>query len=151
MDGRDVSRDTSLLRFGIGQPVPRTEDPRLLRGEGRYTDDVKLPGQAYAVFVRSRHAHGVIRGIAADEARAMPGVLAIYTGADLDAAGFGTLKCMLPANNRDGTPMHQPAWPALATDRVRYLGDALACVVAETVAQAKDAAAATPRVTSTWR
>jgi aerobic carbon-monoxide dehydrogenase large subunit len=142
MDVRERSHDLSLTKFGIGQPVPRTEDPRLLRGDGRYTDDLKLPGQAYAVMVRSRHAHGIIRGIATDAARAMPGVLGIYTGADLDKAGFGTLKCMLPAMNRDGTPMHQPSWPALATDRVRYLGDAVACVVAETVAQAKDAAEA---------
>jgi aerobic carbon-monoxide dehydrogenase large subunit len=142
MDVRERSHDLSLTKFGIGQPVPRTEDPRLLRGDGRYTDDLKLPGQAYAVMVRSRHAHGIIRGIATGAARAMPGVLGIYTGADLDKAGFGTLKCMLPAMNRDGTPMHQPSWPALATDRVRYLGDAVACVVAETVAEAKDAAEA---------
>jgi carbon-monoxide dehydrogenase large subunit len=143
MDVRDRSHDVvSPLKFGIGQPMPRSEDPRLLRGEGRYTDDVKLPGQAYAVMVRSRHAHGIIKGIATDAARAMPGVLGVYTGADLDKAGFGTLKCMMPAMNRDGTPMHQPAWHALATDRVRYLGDAVACVVAETVTQAKDAAEA---------
>jgi carbon-monoxide dehydrogenase large subunit len=142
MDARDNSRDTGLLKFGIGQPVPRSEDPRLLRGQGRYTDDVKLAGQAYAVIVRSRHAHGIIRAIETDEARALPGVLGVYTGADLDAAGFGTLTCMLPADNRDGTKMHQPPWPALARDRVLYLGDAVACVVAETVAEAKDAAEA---------
>src|SRR5207245_1247416 len=117
-------------------------DPRLLRGEGRYTDDIKLPGQAYAAIVRSRNAHGTIRGIDGGAARTVPGVLGVYTGADLNAAGFGTLKCMLPANNRDGTTMHQPAWTALATDRVRYLGDAVAFVVAETAAQAKDAAEA---------
>src|SRR6266851_1245549 len=122
--------------------VPRSEDPRLLRGEGRYTDDIKLPGQAYAAIVRSRNAHGTIRGIDGGAARTMPGVLGVYTGADLNAAGFGTLKCMLPATNRDGTIMHQPAWTALATDRVRYLGDAVAFVVAETAAQAKDAAEA---------
>src|SRR5437763_7551980 len=142
MDVRERSHDLSLSKFGIGQPVRRTEDPRLLRGEGRYTDDIKLPGQAYAVMVRSRHAHGVIEGLATEAARAMPGVLGVYTGADLDGAGFGTLKCMLPAMNRDGTAMHQPPWPALARDRVRYLGDAVACVVAETVSQAKDAAEA---------
>jgi carbon-monoxide dehydrogenase large subunit len=142
MDARDASLDVSLTKFGIGQPVPRSEDPRLLRGEGRYTDDIKLPGQAYAVIVRSRHAHGIIRGIATAAARAMPGVLGVYTGGDLDAAGFGTFTCMMPAINRDGTKMHQPAWHALASDRVRYLGDAVACVVAETVAAAKDAAEA---------
>src|SRR5258708_31513142 len=121
MDVRDASRDVGLLKFGIGQAVPRSEAPRLLRGQRRYTDDVKLAGQVYAVIVRSRHAHGIIRSIATDEARGMPGVLGIYTGADLDAAGFGTLKCMLPSNNRDGTPMHQPAWPALPSDPLRYL------------------------------
>src|SRR3981081_1694851 len=76
-------------RFAIGQPVPRSEDPVLLRGEGRYSDDVSLPGQAYAVMVRSHHAHGVIRGIDTAAARAMPGVLAIYAAADLAAGGIG--------------------------------------------------------------
>jgi carbon-monoxide dehydrogenase large subunit len=140
MDARENLRDPSLMKFGIGQPVPRTEDPRLLQGQGRYTDDINLPAQAYAVMVRSRYAHGVIRGIDADEARQMPGVLGVYTAADLNAAGFGLLKCAMIINSRDGTPMHQPDWPALASDRVRYLGDAVAFVVAETAAQAKDAA-----------
>src|SRR5271170_302716 len=93
MDVRDTSHDWALTKFGIGQPVPRTEDPRLLRGEGRYTDDINLPGQAYAVMVRSRYAHGTILSIGTEEARAMPGVLGIYTGADLTAAGFGPMPC----------------------------------------------------------
>src|SRR2546426_12730076 len=76
-------------RFAIGQPVPRSEDPVLLRGEGHYADDVSLPGQAYAVMVRSHHAHGVIRGIDSAAARAMPAVLAIYTAADLAARRIG--------------------------------------------------------------
>ena len=84
--------DPSILepeeRFAIGQPVPRTEDPVLLRGAGHYADDVSLPGQAYAVMVRSHHAHGVIRHIDTAEARAMPGVLAVYTAADLAAGGY---------------------------------------------------------------
>ena len=142
MDVRDASQDWTLRKFGIGQPVPRSEDPYLLRGEGRYTDDVNLPSQAYAVMVRSRHAHGTLRRIDTAVAREMPGVLGVFTGADLDAAGYGTLKCLLPATNRDGTPMRQPAWPALATDRVRYVGDAVACVVAENAVQARDAAEA---------
>ena len=83
----ETSVDWSLQKFGIGQPVPRTEDPHLVRGEGRYTDDVNLPGQAYAAIVRSRHAHGVIRKIDLEAARAMPGVLAAYTAADL--SGYG--------------------------------------------------------------
>jgi aerobic carbon-monoxide dehydrogenase large subunit len=127
-----------IAKFGVGQSVPRVEDSRLLRGDGRYTDDVSLPGQAYAVMVRSRHAHGVIRTIDAAAARAMPGLLAVYTGADLTS--YGTLKCIVPFDNRDGTPMRKPARPALAVDKVRYVGDPIACVVAETLLQAKDAA-----------
>jgi carbon-monoxide dehydrogenase large subunit len=137
-------RDDSLssLKFGIGQPVPRTEDPRLLRGQGRYTDDVNLPGQVHAVMVRSRHAHGVIRGIDTTEARAMPGVLGVWTGADLEAAGYGPLKCTVTFPNRDGSPMRLPRRPAMPTDKVRFVGDPVAVVVAETPAQAKDAAEA---------
>ena len=130
----------ALMKFGIGQPVVRTEDPILVRGEGCYTDDVKLPGEAYAVMVRSRVAHGVLRGIDSSSARAMPGVLGVYTGADL--AQYGTLKCIVPFNNRDGTPMIRPPRPALATDKVRWVGDPVAFVVAETLLQAKDAAEA---------
>ena len=140
MDARDTAHDWSLQQFGIGQPVPRSEDPRLLKGEGRYTDDISLPGQAYAVIVRSRVAHGILRSVDTAEARAMPGVLAVYTAADLK--DYGTFKCVVTFPNRDGTPMKLPVWTALATDKVRYVGDAIACVVAETPAQAKDAAEA---------
>jgi aerobic carbon-monoxide dehydrogenase large subunit len=127
-------------KFAVGQSVPRSEDPMLLRGQGRYTDDVSLPGEAYAVMVRSRNAHGIIRSIDADAARKMPGVLAVYTAADLDA--YGPLKCVVPLNNRDGTPMRKPWRGALAKDKVRYVGDPVACVVADTVLAAKDAAEA---------
>ena len=113
-----------------------------MRGEGRFTDDVGVAGQAYAVMVRSRHAHGFIRAIDVAAARAMPGVLGVYTGADLSAAGYGTFKCIVPFNNRDGSPMRKPARPALPTDKVRFVGDPIACVVAETLLQAKDAAEA---------
>src|SRR5580692_2597895 len=130
----------SIERFAIGQSVPRVEDPMLLRGEGRYTDDVSLPGQAYAVMVRSRHAHGRIRNIDADAARKMPGVLAVYTAQDLEA--YGALKCVVPLKNRDGSPMKKPWRGALAKDKVRYVGDPIACVVAETLDAAKDAAEA---------
>ena len=130
----------ALMKFGIGQPVRRTEDPMLVRGEGCYTDDIKLTGEAYAVMVRSRIAHGVIKGIDTTAARNMPGVLGVYTGADL--AAYGTLKCIVPFNNRDGTPMKRPPRPALATDKVRFVGDPVAFVVADTVLQAKDAAEA---------
>src|SRR5947208_2002704 len=139
----DLSTDPhrlALLKFGIGQPVTRTEDPILVRGAGSYTDDVKLAGEAHAVIVRSRIAHGVIKHIGTSAARAMPGVLGVYTGADL--ADYGTLKCIVAFNNRDGTPMKKPPRPALATDKVRFVGDPVAFVVAETLLEAKDAAEA---------
>src|SRR6266403_243829 len=133
-----------VMKFGIGQPVPRSEDPILVRGEGCYTDDVKLPGEAYAVIVRSRVPHGVIKAIHTSAARQLPGVLGVYAGADL--AEYGTLKCIVPFKNRDGTPMKQPPRQALATDKVRYVGDPLAFVVAETRLEAKDAAAPVTRL-----
>ena len=136
----DVS--LSLMKFGVGQPVPRKEDPTLLRGEGRYSDDVNLAGQAHAVMVRSPVAHGVLRGIDIKNASAMPGVLAILTAADLDAAGFGPLRCPMNLPQRDGSPMKTPPRPSLAVGKVRYVGEAVACVVAETAVQAKDAAEA---------
>jgi carbon-monoxide dehydrogenase large subunit len=129
-------------RFAIGQPVPRSEDPVLLRGEGNYSDDVSLLGQAYGVMVRSPHAHGVIREIDTAAARAMPSVLAIYTAADLAAGGIGPLPPRQVMNNRDGTSMLSPTRYALATNKVRHVGEAVAAVIAETVAAAKDAAEA---------
>ena len=131
-----------LMKFGVGQPVPRQEDPTLLKGQGRYTDDVNLPGQAYAVMVRSQIAHGLLKGIDAEEARAMPGVLGIWTGADLNAAGYGALKTVMMVPNRDGSQMKTPTRYSLATDKVRFAGDPVAFVVAETQAQARDAAEA---------
>ncbi len=133
-------RNDEIARFGIGQPVPRKEDPTLLRGEGRYTDDIDLPGQLHAVIVRSRMAHGVLRGINTREAAAMPGVRSVFTGADLLAAGFGAMPTGILIRNRDGSPMHRPRQPPLTVDKVRYVGDPVACVVAGTVHQARDAA-----------
>src|SRR6478672_9461199 len=130
------------MKFSIGQPVPRQEDPTLLQGQGRYTDDVNLPNQAWCVMVRSQVAHGVIKGIDISEAKKMPGVLGVWTGADLNAAGYGTLKTLIPVNNRDGSPMKTPTRYSLATEKVRFVGDPVAFVVAETQAQAKDAAEA---------
>lgn len=132
----------ALTKFGVGQPVSRMVDPTLLRGQGRYTDDQNLPGQAYAVMVRSRIAHGILKGIDAEAASAMPGVLAILTYADIAAAGFGPMKCGMNIPQRDGSPMKTPPRHSLAKDRVRYVGEAVACVVAETAVQAKDAAEA---------
>ena len=138
MDDRTTEAALSLTKFGIGQPVRRTEDPILVRGEGRYTDDVGRPGQAYAVMVRSQEPHGVIRSIDTAAAKTMPGVLAVYTGDDLKA--YGGLKCLLPLKSRDGSPIKYKPRPALSSDKVRFVGDPVACVIAETIAQAKDAA-----------
>jgi carbon-monoxide dehydrogenase large subunit len=140
MNVHDDPHSLALMKFGIGQPVPRTEDPVLVRGRGCYTDDLRLAGEAYAVMVRSRIAHGIIKRIDTSAARQMPGVLGAYTGADL--AEYGTLKCIVPFKNRDGTPMRMPPRPALPTDKVRFVGDPVAFVVAETPLQAKDAAEA---------
>ena len=126
--------------YAVSQPVTRTEDPRLLRGGGVYTDDRNLDGQAYAVFVRSHVAHGDIKNINIDAAKAAPGVLAVYTHTDIDAAGFGTLPNNLPLKSRDGTPLIKPPRPILATGRVRNVGQPVVGVVAETLEQARDAA-----------
>ena len=140
MDDRTTENALSLTKFGIGQPVRRSEDPALVRGEGRYTDDTQRTGQTYAAMVRSSFAHGVIRGIDTAAAKAMPGVLAVYTAADL--TGYGGLKCNLPLKSRDGSPIRYTPRPALAGDKVRFVGDPVACVIAETIAQAKDGAEA---------
>ena len=142
MDG-DINTALDALafsKFAIGQPVPRNEDPTLLCGQGRYTDDLNLPGQAYAVIVRSGYAHGVINAIDVEDALSMPGVLGIYTGPDLTAAGIKPMPLGQAIPIRDGSPMHRPACPALTSDKVRYVGDPVAIVVAETAAAAKDAA-----------
>jgi carbon-monoxide dehydrogenase large subunit len=132
----------ALQKHGVGQPVRRKEDDTLVRGKGRYTDDFNLPGQAYAVVVRSTHAHGLIRNLGTDAARAMPGVLGVWTGKDLDAAGYGPFTCGLPLKNRDGSPLLQTNRQPLPSDKVSFVGDPVAFVVAETLAQARDAAEA---------
>jgi carbon-monoxide dehydrogenase large subunit len=132
----------ALQKFGVGQPVRRKEDDTLVRGKGKYTDDFNLPRQAYAFIVRSSHPHGVIRGIDTSAAKAMPGVLGVWTGTDLAAANYGPFTCGLPLKNRDGSPLHQTNRMPLMTDKVRYVGDPVAFVVAETLAQARDAAEA---------
>ncbi len=127
-------------RFAIGQPVLRTEDPRLLTGRGRYTDDVSLPRQAYASIARSVQSHGRIAHIDTAAARAAPGVLAVYTGADFEAEGLRGFPHAMPVKSRDGSPIKVPYYPALAVGRVRHVGQAMAVVIAETAAQARDAA-----------
>src|SRR5260370_4557971 len=126
MNAPCAADNAHLLKFGIGQPVPRQEDPTLLRGEGRYSDDVQLPNVAHAVMVRSQIAHGIIKGIDTSEAKKMPGVLGVWTGADLNAAGYGPLKTLIPVPNRDGLPIKTPTRNSLATHKVRFVGDPVA-------------------------
>ena len=132
----------SLSRFAIGQPVRRAEDQRLVRGQGEYTDDVNLPGQAYAAVVKSTVGHGTITSIDTSAARALPGVLAIFTGDDLIRAGYAGLTSKMPLKSRDGSALVAPERPILAHDKVRYVGDPIAFVVAETAEAAHEAAEA---------
>src|SRR6266853_775882 len=125
----------ALQKFGVGQPVRRKEDDTLVRGKGKYTDDFNLPRQAYAFIVRSSHDHGILRKIDTSAAKSMPGVLGVWNGTDLAAADYGPFTCALPLKNRDGTPLLQTNRTALMTDRVRYVGDPVAFVVAETLAR----------------
>ena len=129
-----------MKKFGIGQPVSRFEDPRLVRGGGRYVDDMALPGMAFGYVLRSPHAHAKVRSIDVTAAKAAPGVLAVLTGADWRACGWGDLPVPGGLKRRDGSPMYRPRYPALVWDRVRWVGDYVAFVVAETWAQAADAA-----------
>ena len=143
-------------QFGIGQSIKRFEDVRLVRGEGRFQDDVNLPGQAHAVVVRSMHAHARIRAIAAAAALRAPGVVAVFTGEDVARDGLGTMQMNLKRKRPDGSPMFAPPHRGLVQGRARHVGDPVALVVADTLAQAQDAAALVgidyeplPSVTST--
>ncbi|MBT3535954.1 MAG: xanthine dehydrogenase family protein molybdopterin-binding subunit, partial [Rhodospirillaceae bacterium] len=131
------------MKFGLGQSAPRVEDQRFLRGGGRYTDDINLAGQAYAFMLRSPHAHARIRSIDVTAARAAPGVLAVYTGEDVAAAGLGDMPCLAakvaPLERPDGTPLFLPPRPALVRDKVAFVGDYVAFIVAESRVQARDA------------
>jgi carbon-monoxide dehydrogenase large subunit len=126
---------------GIGASVKRKEDLRFITGKGQYVDDINRHGQTYAVFARSPVAHATINGIDVSEALASPGVLGVYTGADLAADKIGGLICGWMIHSKDGSPMKAGAHPALAQGKVRYVGDHVAVVIAETLDQAKDAAA----------
>jgi aerobic carbon-monoxide dehydrogenase large subunit len=128
------------MKFALGQSVPRTEDPRLLTGRGRYADDVTLPRLAHAQVLRSPHAHARIRAIDVRAAQQMPGVLAVLTGADWAAEKYGSFKPAPVRQRRDGQPMFAPTRPALAHGRAMLVGDPVAFVVAESVELAKDAA-----------
>jgi carbon-monoxide dehydrogenase large subunit len=127
------------LQSLIGQPLRRREDQRFLTGAAQYTDDVVMHGQTYAAFLRSPHAHARIRSIDIEAARRAPGVVDIITGADLVAAKVGGLPCGWLIHSKDGTPMNEPPHPVLAHEKVRHVGDQVALVVAESIAEAKDA------------
>jgi len=127
---------------GIGARVARKEDRRFLTGKGRYTDDMSVPGMKFAVFVRSPHAHATIKSIDATAAKSMPGVIDVLDGKQLQADGIGNLICGWMIHSKDGSPMKMGAWRPLADKTVRYVGDAVAIVVADSVAEARDAAEA---------
>lgn len=127
---------------GIGARVARKEDKRFLTGKGRYTDDMVVPGMKFAYFIRSPHAHAKINGIDAASAKAMPGVIDVLDGKQLLADGIGNLICGWMIHSKDGSPMKMGAWRPLAVETVRYVGDAVAVVVADSLAEARDAAEA---------
>jgi len=131
-----------MTKFGIGQAVKRTEDQRLLTGTGKYVGDVNLPGQAHAYVLRSPEAHADIVRIDPSAAKKMPGVVAVLTGDDFTADGVPDMPCLLSVNSKDGKPNLVPSYPAVAKGRVRHVGQPVALVVAETLAQARDAAEA---------
>jgi carbon-monoxide dehydrogenase large subunit len=130
------------MKFGVGQSARRLEDPRLVRGEGHYTSDAQPEGCTFAAVARSPHAHATFTVGDLSEVRSMPGVLLVLTHADV--AGYGGLPCQAPAQNSDGTQMQLPPYPLLADGMARHVGDAVAFVVAESAAAARDAAEALP-------
>ncbi|WP_428537594.1 xanthine dehydrogenase family protein molybdopterin-binding subunit [Rhodopila sp.] len=132
----------ATTKFGLAQPVRRVEDPRLLKGSGRYTDDIVLPGMLFGIVLRSPHAAAKISRLDTAVAAKLPGVAGVFTAADLAAEGVGPLPCAAPVNNRDGSPQATPPHPVLADGVVRHVGDPVAFVVAQTAKQARDAAEA---------
>ncbi|MEL6799812.1 MAG: xanthine dehydrogenase family protein molybdopterin-binding subunit [Pseudomonadota bacterium] len=127
---------------GIGARVARKEDKRFITGKGKYTDDIRMENQAYAAFVRSPHAHAKVKGIDASAAEAMDGVVAVLNGHELTGDGIGNIICGWAVSSKDGSPMNMGAWSALATEKVRYVGDAVAVVIADSQALARLAAEA---------
>lgn len=122
--------------------MPRKEDAILVQGHGRYTDDLSVDGQLFAAFVRSPHAHGILRGVDAADARAMKGVVAVYTAADMEGCGYNAILTVMDVPGRDGTAMKKPPRAALTAGKVRFVGDPVAVVVAHTADQARNAAEA---------
>lgn len=131
-----------MEKFGLAQPFRRVEDLRLITGSGRYTDDIALPGLLHMVLLRCPHAHARIRAIDGKAARVIPGVVAVFTAADLAAVGLHGLPCEVALKNRDGSPGAMPPHPVLAEGVARHVGDPVAAVIAETVAAARDGAEA---------
>ena len=131
-----------MTKFGLAQPVRRVEDPRLLKGAGRYTDDITLPGMLWGAVLRSPHAAATIGAIETATAQGLPGVVGVFTAADLEADGIGGLPCAIPLKNRDGSPRADVPHPVLASGAVRHAGDPVAFVVAETQQAARDGAEA---------
>src|SRR4029078_317938 len=127
---------------GIGASVVRKEDRRFITGKGRYVDDVKVVGLTHAHFIRSPHAHAKVKSIDSSAAMKMPGVVGVLTGKQIVDDKVGNLICGWAITSKDGTPMKMGAWPAMAPDTVRFVGQAVAVVIAETKNQAKDAAEA---------
>lgn len=132
----NASQDSRM----VGDALPRREDRRFVTGAGRYVDDLVLPDQAYAVLVRSPHAHATIRAISTETAKASPGVLGVFTGQDVAADKVGGIPCGWLVKSKDGTNMVEPPHPMLVLDRVRCVGDQVAVVVAESKAAAREAA-----------
>ena len=135
-----MPKDSGPIESGIGASPKRREDIRFLTGNGNYTDDINLRGQAYVHFLRSDVAHGRIKSVDTTAASAMPGVVRVFTGADFE--GVGGIPCGWQITDKHGEVMQEPAHPVLAQGKVRYVGDAIAAVVADTPEQARDAAEA---------
>jgi aerobic carbon-monoxide dehydrogenase large subunit len=131
-----------MVHFGIGQSVPRIEDPRLLTGRGSYTDNLRLTNEAHAIVLRSPYAHAKIKSIKTDNALSLDGVLALYTSDDIKQAGLGTIPCMIPLKQSNGEHLITPPWSLLADKTARHVGDPVAFIVAESSNIARDAAEA---------
>src|SRR3954447_6045733 len=142
LPAQTIGRIKAMGVEGIGARIARKEDKRFIMGAGRYTDDMVVPGMKHAVFVRSPHAHAEITSVEVAAAKAMPGVIDVLTGRELKADGIGNLICGWMIHSKDGSPMKMGAWSPLAVDRVRYVGDAVVVVIAETRGEARDAAEA---------
>jgi carbon-monoxide dehydrogenase large subunit len=142
------SEETIMSETGIGARMVRKEDHRFITGKGRYTDDINMPGQAFAVFVRSPYAHAEIKKVNTKAAEKADGVLCVLTGKDASDDNIGGLICGWMIHSKDGTPMKAGPHPVLAQGKVRHVGDQVAVVVADTLEQARDAAEARSRSTT---